>query len=98
MRILNVHKDDIPKGAINIMRGKGTQLGNPFVIGPDGDRDEVCAKFEIYAIGRVRRDEKFRQEIEDCYGKDLVCCCAPQKCHGLTIKKLATALKNGEKV
>lgn len=26
--------------------GRGSVYGNPFVIGKDGDRDQVCDKFE----------------------------------------------------
>jgi hypothetical protein len=80
-KVLNKHKDKIPKGAVAIHRP--TKWGNPFVIGKDGDRDEVCDKYEVYA------DKKFsRIDYEELRGKDLICFCAPKRCHGdFLIKK-----------
>ena len=43
-RVLNKRKSGIPAGAIYI--GRGSKWGNPFRIGPDGDRATVIAKYE----------------------------------------------------
>ena len=42
-RVLNKRKSGIPAGAII---GRGSKWGNPFRIGPDGDRATVIAKHE----------------------------------------------------
>ena len=75
-RVLNYKTHSFSCTAVNIMRGH--KYGNPFIIGKDGDRDEVCDKYEKYA------NEKFTdEEVKlDLRGKDLVCCCKPLRCHG----------------
>jgi len=45
-RILNKHTHSIPAGAVYI--GRGSPWGNPFVIGRDGNRAEVIAKYEAW--------------------------------------------------
>lgn len=35
-RVLNIHRDHIPSGAIYIGRGRNSKFANPFVIGRDG--------------------------------------------------------------
>ena len=75
-RVLNYKRDGFPPGAINIMRpGK---WGNIFVIGRDGSRAEVCAKYKKY----YRRNKKLQASIGELTGKDLICCCKPLECHG----------------
>lgn len=59
--------------------GRGSPWGNPFVIGRDGDRDEVCRRFECEVLPTLN--------VEPLRGKDLVCFCAPARCHGLSIFK-----------
>jgi Domain of unknown function (DUF4326) len=59
--------------------GRGTIAGNPFIIGPDGNRDYVCDKYE----SRVEADPELKaQLIEYCRGHDLLCHCTPLRCHG----------------
>lgn len=76
MKVINKYKENPPPNAIWIMRGY--KYGNPFIIGKDGNRDEVCDKYVEYA------DEKFtdKEVIADLKGKVLVCCCKPKRCHG----------------
>lgn len=58
--------------------GRPTVFGNPFVIGPDGTRDEVIAKFRAYFEGNEELKARARRELR---GKNLVCYCAPLACH-----------------
>lgn len=76
--------------------GKGviSPLGNPFIIGRDGDRDEVCDLYEAWFQAKVEvKDPAVMQELRRLYriAKDgdltLGCFCAPQRCHGETIKR-----------
>lgn len=78
--------------------GRPGILGNPFTIGKDGTRDEVIEKFEAYARHRIARDEEFKAAIKMCHGQTLGCWCAPQRCHGDVIEKLALELRNGPKL
>lgn len=43
MKVLNKRTDAIPVGAVYV--GRPTKWGNPFVIGRDGDRDEVIERY-----------------------------------------------------
>ena len=69
--------NDAPPDARYI--GRGSVAGNPFRIGRDGTRDEVCDRFEAM----VEADPALKQElVEYCRGHDLVCFCKPERCHG----------------
>jgi DNA-binding transcriptional regulator YdaS (Cro superfamily) len=65
-------------------------FGNPFKIGKDGDRDEVCDKFEKW----IGDQSKILGRVDELRGKVLVCHCYPERCHGMTLAKLA----NGEPI
>lgn len=75
-RVLNRHHTGVVFNACYI--GRGSKYGNPFVIGVDGTREEVIAKFVCYAEERFTREEVMR----DLEGRDLLCSCKPKACHG----------------
>lgn len=58
---------------------------NPFVIGKDGDRDEVLAKYRAYIIPKIEAGEL---DLEELRGKILVCWCSPQPCHADVLVEL----------
>jgi hypothetical protein len=87
MAVLNKHKAGIPVGAVYI--GRGSMWGNPFVIGKDGDRDAVCEQHAEYLRNQVRSEEVSLIQLAALHGKDLVCFCAPLRCHGDTLVKAA---------
>ena len=87
MAVLNKHKHGIPQGAIYI--GRGSKWGNPFVIGIHGNRDEVCELHAEYLRNQVRSGEISKEELAELHGKDLVCFCAPARCHGDTLVRAA---------
>lgn len=76
-KVYNKYKDKgkIPKNARYC--GRGSKYGNPYIIGIDGDRDEVCDKYTIYA-DIYFTDDEIRKDLG---GRDLVCFCAPLRCH-----------------
>ena len=76
MRVLNRHKDNIPQDAVYI--GRGSPWGNPFVIGKDGTRSEVVQKYYEWIL----QNEELLSRLDELKGKDLVCFCSPQLCHG----------------
>jgi hypothetical protein len=59
--------------------------GNPFVIGRDGTRDEVIAKYHEW----IACQPNLLARLEELRGKDLVCFCAPRLCHGDILLELA---------
>lgn len=87
MSILNKHRDKIPIGSVYI--GRGSPWGNPFVIGKDGTRDQVCDEYPLYLWNQIRTGNITMQQLADLHNKDLVCFCAPCRCHGETIEKAA---------
>lgn len=84
-RVLNKRCGHIPATAIYI--GRGSKWGNPFVIGRDGDRQTVIAKYERWLADQ----HHLLRALDELRGFDLVCYCAPQACHGDILFKLANA-------
>ena len=77
MRIYNKNLDqNIPAEAVYV--GRGSNWGNPFVIGIDGDREEVIAKYSEWALDNWTSIDGWLAPLR---GKDLVCFCAPKACH-----------------
>lgn len=85
MAVLNKSRVGIPAGAVYI--GRGSKWGNPFVIGRDGNRDEVCDKHEAMLASQIDSGTVTVEELADLNGKDLVCFCAPLRCHGHAIER-----------
>lgn len=69
-------------------KGKDGYFGNPFRLGPDGDRQEVIMKYFEYLIERLATDKEFSSRILQLKDKNLVCFCAPKTCHGDIIARL----------
>lgn len=75
---LKTYKDDY------IPIGRGTMWGNPYIIGVDGDRNEVIQKYETY----LRGNPQLLSELPKLDGEVLGCFCKPKCCHGDIIIKL----------
>ena len=68
----------------------GSPLGNPFVIGRDGDRAAVIAKYRTHFAAQLgRRDGVVMKDLERLVSilrhegmLTLLCWCAPEACHG----------------
>jgi len=66
--------------------GRGSKWGNPFVMGRDGDRDEVITKYERWIVTQ----DDLMEALGELQGKVLGCWCHPKPCHGdILIKLLA---------
>lgn len=69
---------------------RATVWGNPFVIGRDGDRTEVIAKYKNWVLTSTDPSAVWiREHVDELYGKVLGCWCAPQQCHGSVLIDLA---------
>ena len=75
-----------PLDAVYVGRGRGSHWGNPYREGRDGTRNEVIAKFEAYAIKRLKREPNWLDPLK---GKDLICWCAPKPCHADVLLRLS---------
>jgi hypothetical protein len=63
--------------------GRPSKWGNPFVIGRDGSRDDVIAKYRAWIV----RQPALMAALHELSGKDLVC--APERCHAEVLIELA---------
>jgi Domain of unknown function (DUF4326) len=71
--------------ANSVYIGRPSMWGNPFVIGKDGSRTDVIAKYERWLIQQLR----LLVQLDRLRGRHLVCWCAPQPCHGDVLLRLA---------
>jgi hypothetical protein len=65
--------------------GRPSKWGNPFVVGRDGTRDEVIAKYRAW----IAQQPALLAALGELRGKDLVCWCAPDPCHAEVLIELA---------
>ena len=84
-KVLN-KKTDVVVGSVYI--GRPSMWGNPFVIGKDGNRQEVIHKFTEYVNARPTLLATAKEKLK---GKDLACFCAPLACHGDVWLKIANS-------
>ena len=106
IRIANItyrNTDSALKGTTplyhNIYCGRSRSLnsgpfGNPFIIGKDGNRDQVCDQFEEYLNTRtddhplIRELQKLYELIKETDNTVVLrCYCSPKRCHAESIKK-----------
>jgi len=73
----------LPPGAVYV--GRPSRWGNRYVIGPDGTRAEVIARYEA----ELRANSEAMAALSELRGKDLVCWCSPLPCHADVLLKLA---------
>ena len=82
-KVLNKKRDGVPEGAVYI--GRPSYWGNPFTIGVDGNRAQVIEKFRAQLLA----SPSLLARVPELRGKDLVCWCAPQACHGDVLLEIA---------
>ncbi len=70
-RVHNKHIGTAPPDAVYV--GRGSEWGNPFKIGKDGNRNAVIARYETEVLPTLN--------LVPLRGKHLVCFCAPLACH-----------------
>jgi hypothetical protein len=58
--------------------GRPSKWGNPFVIGRDGSRDAWIVQQPALMVA-----------LHELHSKDLVCWCAPERCHADVLIELA---------
>lgn len=75
------------KEQYDVYIGRGTPFGNPYVIGRDGTREEVIAKYKAYFYDRIKHDKNFLRQVMALKNKVLGCHCKPLACHGDVIKE-----------
>ena len=81
-----IHRSVMKSGDVYI--GRPSKWGNPFVIGKDGDREQVIAKYRAWLADQ----QDLLAALPELRGKRLVCHCHPRPCHGDVLAELADAL------
>jgi hypothetical protein len=74
-KVLNKYKDYIPKKAVYV--GRPTKWGNPYGLGMG--REWCLHMFEFNYL--AKHPELIEAAKKELKGKDLVCFCAPLRCH-----------------
>ena len=81
------------KGGMGEFVGRGSPLGNPYVLRDESERDRVCDQYQewldrhIIAGTPLIVNELMRLlDLARAGDLALVCFCAPKRCHGNTIK------------
>jgi len=90
-RVLNKKNMRAGDSGISIMRPG--PFGNMFQIGRDGNRDEVCDKYEDYVENNPELKTRIKSELK---GYNVICCCYPLRCHGITVVRIANEPEEGD--
>ncbi len=75
------------RAAHDVYIGRPSRWGNPFVIGRDGTRADVIARYEAWLL----EQPELVDALPELAGKTLGCWCAPRACHGDVLARLANA-------
>lgn len=79
-------KGNAPAGAVYI--GRPSKWGNPYAMHGEHMRDAVCVQYEAWI---QTQPALLAAAVRELRGKDLVCFCAPRRCHGDTLLRIANA-------
>jgi len=72
-KVVNLRKE-----RYDVYIGRGSKWGNKFLIGRDGDREEVIAKYREWIL----KNDELLSCLGELKDKVLGCYCKPLACHG----------------
>ena len=78
------------KSPYDVYIGRPGKWGNPWVIGVDGTREEVIARY----AGWILTQPDLMNSLHELKDKVLGCWCSPKYCHGDILKKLVEEIKD----
>ena len=84
-KVLNARQVGKLSAADRVYVGRPSKWGNPFVIGRDGTRDEVIAKYRVWIV----RQPALMAALPELRDKSLICWCSPNRCHADVLIELA---------
>jgi hypothetical protein len=76
---------NLQKEPFDVRIDRKSKWGNPFVMGRDGNRDDVCEKHKAWLWQEIKAVKVSMHELAALKGKKLGCHCAPLRCHGDTL-------------
>lgn len=74
------------RAPFDVYIGRPSLWGNPFIVGPDGTRAQVIARYEAWLRAQPTLVAQVKAELR---GKILGCWCAPLACHGDVLARIA---------
>jgi Domain of unknown function (DUF4326) len=86
-KVLNAHQVGKLTTDTKVYVGRPSKWGNRFVIGRDGSRADVIAKYRAWIVEQT----DLMRSIGELRGRNLACWCAPQACHADVLIELANA-------
>ena len=75
---------NIRNSGYDVLISRPSKWGNPFMVGRDGNREQVIRMYEIH----VRRRPDLIAALPELVGKRLGCYCKPEACHGDVLIRL----------
>ena len=78
-KVVNLRKEKY-----DVYIGRGSKWGNQFVVGRDGSREEVIAKYKEWIL----KNDELLSSLGELKGKVLGCYCKPLRCHGDVLVEL----------
>lgn len=93
MGIYVVNKREFGDGGIYVGRGRGSVLGNPFVMESEADRARVIQEYRLWLWEKIKeKSEVFAELVRIKKSAEqgdvhLVCWCKPKACHGDVIAR-----------
>lgn len=95
--VVNIYKTpDFNSKPGDVRIDRTTKWGNPFRIGQDGTRIEVCEKYKRYFEHQERIGTFSITELRNA--KRLGCWCKPLQCHGDYLKERIEKLQNSSNI
>lgn len=76
------------KSSYDVYIGRPSDWGNPFVIGKDGDRNDVIRKYRQWIENQPELLSRVKTELQ---GRRIACWCKPEDCHGDVLAEIADA-------
>lgn len=71
-----------------------SKWGNPFVIGKDGNREEVIVKYRAWLEHQISNGDISEEELMELDGKTLACWCVPKPCHANVLASVVAQVKS----
>jgi len=90
MKDLNREVVHCKRQPFDVYIGRPSKWGNPFVIGKDGTREQVIAKYAAW----LRQQPHLMAALPQPRCKVLGCWCAPHACHGDVLARLWRTSRN----
>jgi hypothetical protein len=89
-KVLNKRNVEVGDTDNKVYVGRPTRWGNPFVVGRDGKQGECVTLHRDWLLAPERAS--LRQAVRaELRGKDLVCWCAPRRCHADVLLEIANS-------